>query len=114
MKNERLEHEYWVYVVELDPTGLRVDTAGAVYVGETGKSPIERFVTHQQGGRTAARIVARAGKRLRPDLYPTEGPFATREEALKWEAITRDRLEQRGYRVFGGQGNPFMAALSRG
>lgn len=101
--------KFWVYVVELDPTGLaNVGELGAVYVGETGKTPEERFATHKAGGLKASRVVARRGVRLRPDLYPPEGPFGTRLEALRFERRTGNRLRHRGYRVFGAQGVPFM------
>lgn len=100
--------EYWVYVIELDPEGLSDVGAGAVYVGETARTPELRFATHKTGGSKASKVVARRGLRLRPDLYPAEGPFATRAEALKFERRTGNRLRHRGYRVFGAQGRPFM------
>jgi len=99
---------FWVYVIELDPTGLEDIGAGAVYVGETAKTPEDRFATHMAGGMKAAKIVARRGTRLRPDLYPPEGPFATRGEALRFERRTGNRLRHRGYRVYGAQGERFM------
>ena len=99
---------FWVYVVELDPTGLGDVGAGAVYVGETSRTPEQRFAKHKAGGQRASRIVARRGLRLRPDLYPEEGPFKTRSEALRFERRTGNRLRHRGYRVWGGQGKAFM------
>ena len=100
--------EFWVYVIELAPEGLADVGVGAVYVGETARTPDERFTTHKLGGQKAAGIVAKRGIRLRPDLYPPEGPFATRAEALRFERRTGNRLRHRGYRVFGAQGKAFM------
>lgn len=102
------ERHYWVYVIELDPAGLGDVGAGAVYVGETACTPEERFETHTQGGLKASKVVARRGLRLRPDLYPPEGPFASRAEALRYERKTGNRLRHRGYRVYGAQGKTFM------
>lgn len=100
--------EFWVYVIELDPAGLGDVGEGAVYVGETAKTPEARFDTHKAGGVRASKVVARRGIKLRPDLYPPEGPFETRAEALRFERRTGNRLRHRGYRVFGAQGKRFM------
>ncbi len=99
---------FWVYVIELEATGLGEVGEGAVYVGETTKLPEERFATHKAGGIKAAKVVARRGMRLRLDLYPPEGPFETRAEALRFERRTGNRLRHRGYRVYGAQGERFM------
>lgn len=99
---------FHVYVVERDPEGLYNVGAGAVYVGETQLRPEERLAKHLAGGRTAAGVVTRRGLRLRPDLAPPEGPFETRNEALRYEKKTANRLRHRGYRVFGGEGKRFM------
>jgi hypothetical protein len=107
------ESEYWVYVIELDATGLDDVGAGAVYVGETATTPEERFAAHRAGGSKAAKVVARRGVRLRPDLYPPEGPFAARAEALRFERRTGNRLRHRGYRVYGAQGKAFMRERAR-
>lgn len=104
---------FWVYVIELDPTGLGEVGAGAVYVGETAKTPEGRFATHVAAGTKAAKIVARTGVRLRPDLFPPEGPFETRAEALRFERRTGNRLRHRGYRVYGAQGERFMKGAPR-
>ncbi len=48
--------EFWVYVVELDATDLATrGPKGAVYVGETGLTPEERFAKHKAGGKVAVR-----------------------------------------------------------
>ncbi|WP_062529093.1 GIY-YIG nuclease family protein [Demequina rhizosphaerae] len=108
------EARFWVYVIELDSTGLvSVGENGAVYVGETSLTPAVRYDKHKAGGKSSARVVFRRGVRLRPDLFPPEGPFETRREALRFERRTKNRLEHRGYRVFGGQGETFMKGASR-
>lgn len=102
--------EYWVYVVELDPTDLaNCGPKGAVYVGETGLTPQERFAKHKAGGRTSVRIVFERGLRLRPDLAPDKA-FDSRAAVLRAENRTAKKLRNRGYRVQGGQGDPFMKA----
>ena len=102
--------EFWVYVVELDPSRVpKSGVKGAVYVGETALAPEERFERHMSGERVGAKVVTRAGVRLRPDLAPTSA-FLSREAALRAEARTRRRLRNRGFHVYGGQGEPFMAS----
>ncbi len=92
---------YRVYVVELtDEACKRRSTERAcVYVGETWKTPEERFGEHKAGGLTASKIVRDHGKRLRPDLYRRWGPYATREEASAAEQRLADRLAERGFTV---------------
>ena len=99
---------FWVYVIELDATGLGEVGEGAVYVGQTSKTPAARFATPKASGIKAAKVGARRGMRLRPDLYPAEGPFETRAEALRFERRAGNRLRHRGYRVYGAQGERFM------
>lgn len=91
-----MENQYWVYVVELDPEGLGDVGAGAVYVGETGLTPEERLTVHLSGGPKASRVVAWRGGRLRRDLFPEEGPFATRLESKRYEKKVANRLRHCG------------------
>ncbi len=107
-RTQRLHH---VYVVELSPEAGD-GTAQCVYVGETALDPETRFRRHTSGAFTAARVVHRFGRRLRPDLSRGMGPFATREEALAAEGALAVRLRGRGFIVFGGQGSPFMIGRS--
>lgn len=101
-----------VYVIGLAPEGLvTVGSMGAVYVGETGTTPDERFASHSASSRMAVGVAARRGVRLRPDLTP-EAPFESRAEVLRWERRTAKELRNRGYRVFGGHGLPFMKSPS--
>ena len=105
---------FHVYVVELDEAARarapksETGTGPCVYVGETGRTPAERFAVHKAGGMKAAAIVHRFGLRLLPELA-TRGPFLTRAGAARGEKRVGDQLRRRGYVVFGGTGNPFNA-----
>ena len=98
---------YSVYVIELHreavparfaPAGVR----GCVYVGQTIRTPQERFAQHMRGGRLANTKVYKYGVRLRPDLYGAWNPFATRREAEEAEEALAMELERRGYVVYWG------------
>ena len=95
-----------VYVIELDHSHLKNPGKGFVYVGETSKTPEERFRQHMTGARStkghslSSRWVSRFGVRLRPDLAPPEF-FLTVEESENAEARCRLQLEQAGYIVKG-------------
>lgn len=97
---------YSVYVIELDHSHL-TDCPGYFYVGQTSKTPSRRVVEHRDGTRVGSRRLYskeahRYFKRWRPDLgKPTR--HYSREAALEAEAQWRLFLEQRGYRVVGGQ-----------
>jgi len=45
-----MARKFWVYVIELESTGLGDAGPGDVYVGETSKTPEERFAIHMAGG----------------------------------------------------------------
>lgn len=101
---------YRVYVIELSPdvlgkkrvadenAGRRADKP-CVYVGQTARTPEERFAQHKAGKRSS-RIVREFGVRLRPRLYRNVGPFATRAEAEAAETRLAERLRRRGYAVW--------------
>ena len=91
---------YNVYVIELDPS-LRAGEKPAVYVGETTRTPEERFEQHKAGYRSS-KWVRKFGVRLRPRLYRSYNPIATREEAKAIEKRLGEKLAARGYTVFGG------------
>jgi hypothetical protein len=98
---------YSVYVIELDPAALPArfkgpKVKGCVYVGQTAKSPEERFAQHMKGGRLANTKVYKYGRRLRPDLYRAWNPFPTRKEAEAAEEALAMELEQRGWVVVWG------------
>lgn len=98
---------YSVYVVELDAEALPARWRGArvvgcLYVGQTAKTPEQRFDQHMRGGRLANTKVYKYGKRLRPDLYRAWNPFESRQEAEAAEQALAMELEQRGFVVFWG------------
>lgn len=79
---------YCVYVIELRPEAMekkafaaknseRREDKPCLYVGQTARTPEDRFAQHQNGIRSS-RIVKEYGVRLRPRLYAKVGPFETR------------------------------------
>ena len=101
---------YRVYVIELRPEVLgkkRVADENAdqredkpcVYVGQTARTPEERFAQHLAGKRSS-RIVREYGVQLKPRLYRNAGPFATRAEAEVAEKRLAEKLRGRGYAVW--------------
>lgn len=100
-----------VYVVELDSSHLSEPGAGFVYVGETSRTPEERFLQHRsdartaEGRRLAASVVAKYGVRLRPDLAPSEF-YLSKKEAEAAEAACAIELEKRGFVVRGAHTRP--------
>lgn len=95
-----------VYVIELDPKGCRAPGKGFVYVGETSKSPEDRFLEHTKGKRNKrgplfSPIVRRYGRTLRMDLAPQTKCFdqkASKAAEKAWAA----KLKADGYKVAGG------------
>ncbi len=104
-----LSHQRRVYVLELNDTAPGPESPlGKVYVGETARSPEERFATHMAGGRTASRVVTRHSLGLLPLLYehipPVGAPEQLRSKELssdieKWLA---GQLRSVGYAGRGG------------
>jgi predicted GIY-YIG superfamily endonuclease len=70
-----------------------------VYVGQTARTPEERFAQHKAGVRSS-RFVREFGVRLRPRLYANVGPFETRAEAERAEGKLAEKLRRRGYSVW--------------
>jgi hypothetical protein len=104
-----LPNQRRVYVVRLDShaTG-RLSPNGTVYVGETGRTPEERLLTHKAGGRTSSRIVLKRGVELLPWLYEHIPPIG-HEDHRTAQKISSDvekwlssELVKIGYRVEGG------------
>lgn len=95
-----------VYVIELDSTATKSPGQGYVYVGETKKTPEERFVEHTgrvSNGKTKlfAAVVANHGKLLRMDLAPRRKYFdstSSKQAESEWAEHLRDV----GYNVRGG------------
>lgn len=97
---------YSVYVIELDHSHLP-DCPGYFYVGQTSKLPTQRVIEHRDGKRVGSRRLYsveahRHFKRWRPDLGKPTTHYS-REAALEAESQWRLFLEQRGFRVVGGQ-----------
>lgn len=95
-----------VYVIELDSTAVSDPGKGYVYIGETSKTPEDRFTEHTTGarnkhGRLYSSVVFRHGVRLRPDLAPKRIYFDS-ASSKRAEKETYDRLEAKGYKVRGG------------
>ncbi len=109
---------YHIYVVELSK---RVFTENAkfrnanpqfngvlqcLYVGMTGKTPIERFKQHKSGYRNkrghklSSSIVEKYGMYLRPSLYNHIPPLPTPLEALKMEEKLALELRRQRYAVW--------------
>jgi len=98
---------YSVYVIELHREAVPARLAhagvkGCVYVGQTIRTPDQRFAQHMRGGRLANTKVYKYGVRLRPDLYGAWNPFGTRREAEAAEEALAMELERRGYVVYWG------------
>jgi hypothetical protein len=102
--------EYRVYVIELRPEVMgkkrvagknaeRREDKPCVYVGQTAKTPEQRFEQHVNGKR-ASRIVREFGVGLKPRLYRNWGPYATRAEAEAAEKRLAEKLRGRGYVVW--------------
>jgi hypothetical protein len=76
-----------------------------LYVGQTSKTPQERFTQHRTGYRNAkgqklsATIVEKYGRYLRPSLYQHIGPLS-RDEALEVEKGLTLELRRKGYAVW--------------
>ena len=90
---------YYLYIVLL--SGVHGEQPGyALYVGQTAKTPEERFRQHKSGYK-ASRYVKRYGERLLPGLYSHLIPLQ-REEAQHLEYEIAEALKSEGIPVFGG------------
>jgi len=98
-----MSKRYNVYVVVLsDEAGERLNPhLPCVFVGQTYRTPEERFYQHRKG-KKASRWVKKYGIKLRPDLYEDINPIKDRKTALLWESTLADMLREEGYTVFGG------------
>ena len=106
----RKRNTYSIYVVDLDKEVLSVkkfrdanpDYIGdypCVYVGQTAKSPDERFDQHKAGIK-ANRYAKKYGLRLRYKLFEEYNPISTRKEAEYKEALLGEHLRKRGFAVW--------------
>ena len=108
---------YTVYVIELSRKVFTEDrkfreanpqyngVLECLYVGQTSKTPQERFTQHRTGHRNAkgqklsAAIVEKYGRYLRPSLYQHIGPLS-RTESLDVEKGLALELRRKGYAVW--------------
>jgi len=108
---------YTVYVIELSRKVFTEDrkfreanpqyngVLECLYVGQTSKTPQERFAQHRSGFRNAkgrklsSAIVQKYGRYLRPSLYQDIGPLS-RAEALEVEKGLTLELRRKGYAVW--------------
>lgn len=95
-----------VYVIELYKNAIKDSGAGYLYVGETMKSPEQRFKEHMTravNGKTRlfSSVVANHGHRLRIDLAPDQ-KFFDKQSSKEAEAEWADHLRSHGYVVKGG------------
>jgi hypothetical protein len=98
----RQEPRYRVYVVRLDASKVRgSDARPAVYVGQTAKTPEQRFECHKRGERHS-RVVRDHGVELCRDLYERFNPLGSRSEAELMEARLAEGLRRLGFTVYGG------------
>lgn len=95
-----------IYVIELHSTAIKDPGEGYVYVGETRKTPEERFCEHMSRARNGkiklySPVVAEHGKQLRMDLAPGVQCF-DELSSKKSEAAWAEHLRLLGYTVEGG------------
>jgi len=106
----RKKNSYSVYVVDLDKDILDVkkfrqenpdyiEGFPCVYVGQTAKSPDDRFDQHKAGIK-ANRYAKKYGLRLRYKLFEKYNPIATRKEAEYKEELLAEHLRKRGFAVW--------------
>ena len=109
--SEERESKRFVYVVLLDRS-IRTKQAvrdenrladgrkRCLYVGQTSKSPEERFADHKRGHK-ASKWVRDYGIRLLPEFYEKKNPLSEKK-ALWEERNLAQRLKEQGYTVMGG------------
>lgn len=101
---------YSLYVIELDKDVLNskifremnpdyIDDYPCVYVGQTAKSPDDRFDQHKAGIK-ANRYAKKYGLSLRYKLFEKYNPIPTRKEAEYKEALLGEHLRKRGFAVW--------------
>lgn len=103
-----LDTRTWrVYVIELDSSAVKEPGLGVLYVGQTVRTPEERFKQHttkaksSKSRRLHSSAVAKYGMQLRMDLAPRK-PFFDQESAKRAEAEWAEHLRSLGYVVKGG------------
>lgn len=93
---------YTVYVVNLtDATGTRKNPREWVYVGQTSRTPEERFHQHLDGYK-ASKWVTKYGIDLNEDLMHGIPQARFKQDALFLESTHAAKLEAEGFNVKGG------------
>lgn len=90
---------HYLYIILLSKVYGK-DPGYALYVGETSKTPEERFEQHLKGYK-ASRFVKYYGTRLLPELYEHLIPLG-REEAKNLEGEIAEDLRRHAIPTFGG------------
>jgi hypothetical protein len=84
-------------------SGCKNPDRPVVYVGQTSKTPEERFAQHKKGGKLASPRAFKHGIRLLPDLYRDRNPLSDSTDPLKAELKLAKYLEAHGYTVRGAR-----------
>lgn len=102
--------EYNVYVIELDKEVMKINAfrkinpdynpeKPCVYVGQTAKTPEERFKQHKEGNH-ANRYAKKHGFRLRSKLFEKHNSLPSRGAAKEKETWLGKHLRKKGYDVW--------------
>ncbi len=104
--------EYYVYVVDLDKSIFGdkkkfreenpqyIPGKPCVYVGQTSRTPIERFESHKRGHKAGKGFVRDYGRYLKKRRIPDQNPHSTRSSALRREKQLAEILKKRGWAVW--------------
>lgn len=103
------------FVLDLDPSGLTDVGKGYVYVGQSSRTPEERYAIHN-GERPnppsrdlRSKIVNKHGVGLNYELMKQltpASPVFTQADALRLEKTWAKKLHNKGYRVEAGNATP--------
>jgi hypothetical protein len=98
-----------VYVIELNPEKSPDVTTVPLYVGETSKSPEDRFIEHRdmirnKKGKLFSSKAGGAVKELRYDLFPleTDNRIYSKSDAVAAESAWIEKLRTDGFFVING------------
>lgn len=99
---EQDDHLRRVYVIELVGCEIGSHQEGpCVYVGESRRSPRNRFIQHLLDYKAGKNHVHKWGTRLLPDLYHEVPKSLSDEESRRRETQTARRLAAVGYHIHG-------------
>ena len=104
--------KYYVYVIDLDKKVLEKEkkfkdansqyTEGkpCVYIGQSSKSPEDRFKQHREGGRLSNKYARLYGRWLKQKNIPDKNPHTSRSSAEDRENELAKILKARGWAVW--------------